>query len=262
MKKLILLGIAVVSATALFAQVDAQVDLFGGKSVKNIPTESVTNTAAPQLIEGERKLSGTTESTTSTSTAALEAREQSAPTFLRGSDSGRKSGFTFMQATGYGFGGVLGMSAALRIGYLFENGLYLGGSYQISFGSPFINPLSPTANTATSTLVQSRMFEIGHETNFKLLGMTFYNRPYLAIGFADVGFIEEEVRARDLQVRNAVALPQAGLNLFGAAGNVLYYRFEDLKLVRGLTLGLDARYMVLNQANAFGVFFTTGIRLF
>jgi hypothetical protein len=77
-----------------------------------------------------------------------------------------------------------------------------------------------------------------------------------------VPFLEEDVRAFNSQNRNTVAMPGSGINFFGTAGNVLYYRFEDLKLVRGLTLGLDARYMVLNQASAFGLFFTTGIRLF
>lgn len=256
MKKLILLGIAVVSATTLFAQVD----VFGGKSLRKPQTESVTNSAAPQLIEGERKISG--ESTSSSATSQLESREQSAPTFLRGSGSGRKSGFLVMQSTGYGFGSLFGITAAPRIGYLFENGLYLGGSYQISFGSQFVNPFATTFDASSSALIQSGTFEIGHETNFKVLGMTFYNRPYLAFGFANVGFVEGEVRVFGTQNRDNAALPQSGLNLFGTAGNLFYYRFQDLKIVRGLTLGLDARYMMLNNANAFGIFFTTGIRLF
>ncbi len=256
MKKLILVGIVLVSATTLFAQAD----LFGGKPMRKAPTESVTTSAAPQLLQGERKISGSSESDASTS--QLESREQSAPTFLRGTDAGRKSGFTFMQATGYGFGALFGITAAPRLGYIFENGFYLGGSYQISFGSTFFNPLSPTVDAATSAIIQSGTVEIGHETSFKLLGMTFFNRPYLALGFADIGFVDADVRAFNSQNRNTAAMPQSGINLFGTAGNVLYYRFEDLKLVRGLTLGLDARYMVLNQASAFGLFFTTGIRLF
>lgn len=170
-----------------------------------------------------------------------------------------------MQATGYGFGAFFGFSAAPRIGYIFENGFYLGGSYQISISPTFFNPQSPsfgTNPTAMSALIQSGNVEIGYETNFKLLGLTFYNRPYLAIGFADVGFIEEDARSFGVQNRNNAALPQPGMNLFGTAGNVLYYRFDNLNIVRGLTFGLDARYMMLNNANAFGIFFTTGIRLF
>lgn len=257
MKKLILVGIALVFATTLFAQVD----VFGGKTLRKAPTESTTNSAAPQLLQGERKTS-----TTSTSAnSELESREQSAPTFLRGSGAGRRSGFTFMQATGYGFGAFFGVSVAPRIGYIFENGFYLGGSYQISFGPTFINPQSPAFSvnsSAMSVLIQSGIAEIGYEIGFKVLGLTFYNRPYLALGVADVGFVEEDVRAFGSQNRNVTALPQSGLNLFGTAGNVLYYQFDNLKIVRGLTLGLDARYMMLNNANAFGIFFTTGIRLF
>jgi hypothetical protein len=256
MKKFMLLGIVCLSATTLFAQAD----LFGGKPMRKTPTESATNSAAPQLLQGEKKLSIGSESDASTS--QLESREQSAPTFLRGTGAGRKSGFTFMQATGYGFGALFGITAAPRIGYIFENGLYLGGSYQISFGSTFFNPLSPTFDASTSTITQSGTVEIGYETSFKLLGMTFFNRPYLALGLVSVPFLEENVRAFNSQNRNTVAMPGSGINFFGTAGNVLYYRFEDLKLVRGLTLGLDARYMVLNQASAFGLFFTTGIRLF
>lgn len=259
MKKLILVGIALMATTTLFAQAD----VFGGKPTKKTATETITNSAAPQLLQGERKISSSSESTTSN--AQLESREQSAPTFLRGSGSGRTSGFTFMQATGYGFGTLFGFSAAPRVGYIFENGMYLGGSYQISFGPTFLNPQSPTVGTnpaAMSTFIQSGNVEIGYETNFKVLGLTFYNRPYFAIGFADVSFIQEDARGLAVQNRNQVALPQEGMNWFGAAGNVLYYRFEDLKLVRGLTFGLDARYMMLNNANAFGIFFTTGIRLF
>ncbi|MFQ3597779.1 MAG: hypothetical protein SNJ55_12130 [Chloroherpetonaceae bacterium] len=259
MKKLILVGIAFLSATTLFAQAD----IFGGKTLRKTPTESATNSAAPQLLQGERNPSSTSINTSTNS--QLESREQSAPTFLRGSGTGRRSGFTFMQATGYGFGAFFGVSAAPRIGYIFENGLYFGGSYQISFGPTFINPQSPafSANSsAMSALIQSGTFEIGYETDFKLLGMTFYNRPYLALGFADVGFFEEDMRPFGSQNRNATALPQSGLNLFGTAGNVLYYRFDNLNIVRGLTFGLDARYMMLNNASAFGIFFTTGIRLF
>ncbi len=256
MKKLILVGIALVSATTLLAQAD----LFGGKPMRKTPTESATNSAAPQLLQGEKKLSIGSESDASTS--ELESREQSAPTFLRGTGSGRKSGFTFMQATGYGFGALFGITAAPRLGYIFENGLYFGASYQISFGSTFFNPLAPTFETSTSTIAQSGTIEIGYETSFKLLGMTFFNRPYLALGLASVPFLEENVRAFNSQNRNTTAMSGSGISFFGTAGNVLYYRFEDLKLVRGLTLGLDARYMVLNQASAFGLFFTTGIRLF
>lgn len=261
MKKLILVEIALVWATTLLAQVD----WFGGKPLRKSPTQLVTNSAAPQLLQGEQK-------NTSTSTSAnsqLESREQSAPTFLRASGAGRKSGFTFMQATGYGFGTFFGVSAAPRIGYIFENGLYLGGSYQISFSPTFVSPQSPafSANSSPnsspmSALTQSGTFEIGYETDFKLLGMTFYNRPYLALGFADVAFVKEDVRAFGSQNRNMTALPNSGLNLFGTAGNVLYYRFDNLHIVRGLTLGIDARYLMLNKANAFGIFFTTGIRLF
>lgn len=259
MKKLILVALAVASATTLYAQAD----LFGGKTLRKAPTETVTNSAAPQLIQGERKTSNSTNS--ASTDAQLESREQSAPTFLRGSGSGRTSGFAFMQATGYGFGAFFGFSAAPRIGYIFENGFYLGGSYQISISPTFFNPQSPsfgTNPTAMSALIQSGNVEIGYETNFKLLGLTFYNRPYLAIGFADVGFIEEDARSFGVQNRNNAALPQPGMNLFGTAGNVLYYRFDNLNIVRGLTFGLDARYMMLNNANAFGIFFTTGIRLF
>ncbi|MFN3344889.1 MAG: hypothetical protein ACK412_04495, partial [Chloroherpetonaceae bacterium] len=85
MKKLILIGIALMAATTLFAQVD----LFGGKATKKNATETVTNSAVPQLLQGERKISSSSESTTSNS--QLESREQSAPTFLRGSGSGRTS---------------------------------------------------------------------------------------------------------------------------------------------------------------------------
>jgi hypothetical protein len=254
MKSFMLVGMLCVSASTLFAQVD----LFGGKPLVKMPTE--TTSAVPQLLQGERKFS--TENESDESSSQLESREQSAPTFLRGTGAGRKSGFTFMQATGYGFGALFGITAAPRLGYIFENGLYLGGSYQISFGSTFINPFSPTFDATSSTLIQSANFEIGYETSFKLLGMTFYNRPYLAVGLADVGVIEEDGRIFNAQNRNTMVMPKAGINLFGTAGNVLYYRFEDLKLVRGLTLGLDARYMILNQASAFGLFFVTGIRLF
>ncbi len=257
MKKLILVGIALVSATTLLAQVD----LFGGKTLPKAPTESVTNSAAPQLLQGERNPSSTSPATNS----ELESREQSAPTFLRGSGSGRNSGFTFMQATGYGFGAFFGISAAPRIGYIFENGFYFGGSYQISFGPTFMAPQSHAFNANTTTmsvLTQSGTIEIGYEINFKVLGMTFYNRPYLALGVADVAFIEDNVRAFGSQTRSLNALPQSGWNWFGTTGNVLYYRFDNLNIVRGLTLGLDARYMMLNNASAFGLFFTTGIRLF
>ncbi len=259
MKKLMLVGIAFLSATTLFAQAD----LFGGKTLRKTPTESVTNSAVPQLLQGERSPSST--STSPPTNSELESREQSAPTFLRGSATGRNSGFTFMQATGYGFGAFFGISVAPRIGYIFENGFYLGGSYQISFSPTFINPQSPafSANSsAMSALIQSGMFEVGYETSFKLLGLTFYNRPYLAVGFADVAFVEDDVRAFGSQNRTVTALPQSGLNLFGTAGNVLYYRFDNLNIVRGLTFGLDARYMMLNNASSFGLFFTTGVRLF
>ncbi len=251
-----LFGIVCLSATTLFAQAD----LFGGKTMRKTPTEPATTSAAPQLLQGEKKLSIGSENDASSS--QLESREQSAPTFLRGTGAGRKSGFTFMQATGYGFGALFGITAAPRFGYIFENGLYLGASYQISFGSTFFNPLAPTFDASTSAIAQSGTVEIGHETSFKLLGMTFYNRPYLALGLASVPFLEEDVRAFNSQNRNTTAMSGSGISFFGTAGNVLYYRFEDLKLVRGLTLGLDARYMVINQASAFGLFFTTGIRLF
>ncbi len=256
MKKLILVGIALVSATTLLAQAD----LFGGKPMRKTPTESATNSAAPQLLQGEKKLSIGSESDASTS--ELESREQSAPTFLRGTGAGRKSGFTFMQATGYGFGALFGITAAPRLGYIFENGFYLGASYQMSFGSTFFNSLSSPFDIQASAVTQSATVEIGYETSFKLLGLTFYNRPYLGLGLLNVPFLEENVRAFNPQNRNTAAMPPSGINVFGTVGNVLYYRFEDLKLVRGLTLGLDARYMVLNQASAFGLFFTTGIRLF
>lgn len=112
MKKLILVGIALMATTTLFAQAD----VFGGKPTKKTATETITNSAAPQLLQGERKISSSSESTTSN--AQLESREQSAPTFLRGSGSGRTSGFTFMQATGYGFGTLFGFSAAPRVVHL------------------------------------------------------------------------------------------------------------------------------------------------
>lgn len=227
MKTFALLALAPFFATRAMAQSD-----WLGTKPSPMDAPSQTTTAVPRLLQGEAFAPAMSDES---SASSLEARDEVAPTHL--SEAAQRRNVSFMQTAGYGFGAGFGFGAGARMGRLLENGVYLGAMWQAN--AIALDRRALWANDRVASQLTS--VEFGFEFPVVALGVAFRNRVYLSLG---TGFANETL------------LP------FIAAGNLFYYRFRDWAFIRGLTFGVDARLMSLGGANAMGLFFATGVRLF
>lgn len=228
MKTFALLALALCFATRAMAQSDGL-----GTKLSPMDAPSQTTTAIPRLLQGEAIAPAMSDE--SSASSPLEARDEVAPAPL--SEATQRRNVSFMQTAGYGFGAGFGFGAGARMGRLLENGVYLGAMWQAN--ATALDRRALWENDRVASQITS--VEFGFEFPVMALGFTFRNRVYLSLG---TGFANETL------------LP------FIAAGNLFYYRFRDWAFIRGLTFGVDARLMSLGGANAMGLFFTTGVRLF